>query len=236
MRLDLSIVAAGLLASTCQAGSPFFIASTEASSGIDRMRNPISSNDIKQLSKNDLCDLDTVVVIEQPTLQESDLQRFTSQFAFYESSYSISDALSQPSDVAQLISRTCKSKVHNYKENDSVSSDKKSVINVKGTAKTLDGLSESKRKEYINKLLHKLPLSTIQTRFPNHALIITSPAIGFNYFTTPLLSALFISFGILTPILIFAIKALLAISPTPKQSNTTLAQMPPSSLTEKKNK
>ncbi|TIA92330.1 hypothetical protein E3P99_00626 [Wallemia hederae] len=235
MKLSSAFYTAILAASACQAASPFFIASTKPSAGIDRMRNAVTSSEIEQISKKSLCNLDAVVVIEQPDLEESDLDNFTSQFMFYESSHHTPQALSQPKDVAQLIATSCKSKVHKYKDGDSLASTQP-VIRVRGQRNSLSGLSKSQRREYVNSLLHKLPLSSLQSRFRNHAIVITSPSIGFGYWTTPLLSSLIISFGILTPILMIAIKALLAISPTPKQPNSTLAQMPPSSLTEKKNK
>ncbi|TIB04695.1 hypothetical protein E3P96_01526 [Wallemia ichthyophaga] len=227
--LILSIIAAGIIASTCQATSPFFIASTDPSIEIDGMRNAITSNDLKQISKDNLCNLDAVVVIEQPTLKEDDLDSFTSQFTFYESSHNAPQALTQPSDAAQLISSTCKSRLHKYKHGDWLA--RNSVIKVKGERSSLNGLSQAKRREYVDDLC-----MSIQRRFYEHAIVITSPSVGFDYWTTPLISSLIISFGILTPILVFAIKALLAISPTPKQPNSTLAQMPPSSLADKKNK
>lgn len=86
---------------------------------------------------------------------------------FYESSHSVPQALSQPGDVAQLISSTCKSKLYKYKDGDSLARlvmslpavqgliplrDRKSVIKIRGERNTLNGLSQSKRRQYVNEL------------------------------------------------------------------------------------
>ena len=70
---------------------------------------------------------------------------------FYESSHHTPQALSQPKDVAQLIATSCKSKVHKYKDGDSLAFTQ-SVIRVSGQRNSLSGLSKSQRREYVNSL------------------------------------------------------------------------------------